>query len=329
MNHTYRKFGPTLVVLILLYFAYIILKPFLMPMITVSILSYLFYPIYKKISSKIKSRGWSAVIMILLIFLIFIVPISYITGTLINEIPDVFENIVYVADHAYLVNDFSFDLTNLVSTIASKILIFLQNSLGAIPGHAFNISLGLFFMFFFFKEGPNMIHGISEILPFGKKRSLVIFEKVKDMIDAVVYGQLITAIIQFVLLLLAYSILGVKAPIFWAITTFFFSMIPVVGPAIIYVPISAIMIIKGFVGTNTILAVKGIILLVFGFGIVSSVDNLVKPLVISGKVKVHPALILIGVIGGIIAYGMIGLVLGPMILVLLLTIFETYKIPKL
>ena len=281
----------------------------------------------------------SPILMLILIFLIVFFPLFYIVQTLIKEIPSVYNSLVFAVEHANLVNQFLSDISlkygvtialpNVLGSIASSILGFLQSILILIPERILNISISAFFMFFFFKDGDKLITGIKKILPFGYNRTTQIFSEVKLLTNAVIYGQLITAIIQFFLCLIVYSFLGIKGPLFWAMITFFFSIIPMIGPAIIYIPLSASLIINGIIQSTNLMVLKGILLLVIGLAGISSVDNIIKPLVISDKVKVHPALIVIGVIGGITAFGVMGLVLGPLILVLLITIFDTYKIPSL
>ena len=338
MQEVYKKYGPTLIVLFLLYLSYILFKPFLMAIVSAAIIAYLFYPVFKFILKFTKRDALTSIIMILIIFLILFFPSFYILQTLIKEIPSLYNSLVIAAEHASLVNEFlndlsvnygiTIELANLLGTVAFKIINFLQNLLLLIPERILNISISAFFLFFFFKDGDKIIKQLTKIMPFGIKKTKKIFSEVKLLTDAVVYGQLITAIIQFFLCFASYSFLGIKGPLFWAIVTFFFSLIPMVGPAIIYVPLSILLVINGILQASNILIFKGIFLLAFGLGIISSVDNIIKPLVISDKVKIHPGVIVIGVIGGITTFGIMGLVLGPLILVLLITIFSTYKIPS-
>lgn len=338
MTTTYYKYGPTAILLIFMYFGLILFRPFLMPVMSAAILAYLFYPIYRFVNNKLDKKGLSSLIMILFIVLLIVFPIFYMINTLIAEIPALYSSLVAAAEHidvlnelfANIYNDYgiSIELQNIFGSVTATLLGFFQGILLSIPQRAFDIGITGFFLFFFFKDGEAMLKKTATILPFGKKKSHNIFSKIKAMTDAVVYGQLITALVQAFFCLLAYFILGVKAPVFWALMTFIFSMIPMIGPGIVYVPLSVSLFIGGLLQNSNWGIARGIILLIYGLLWVSSIDNIIKPFLISDKVNIHPALILIGVVGGLLSFGVMGLVLGPLILVVILTILETYKLPQ-
>jgi predicted PurR-regulated permease PerM len=186
------------------------------------------------------------------------------------------------------------------------------------------LTISAFFLFFFFRDGPIIFKKATNYIPFSRKETTIILRELKVMADAVIYGQLITAMVQATLATIAYTVIGVNTPLVWGVLTMILSLIPMVGPAFVYIPLSASFILSGLAASDGGMIFRGILLLVIGMGIVSSVDNFIKPLLISDRTRMHPALVLIGVVGGLTQFGVIGIIIGPLILVVLFTFFKIF-----
>jgi predicted PurR-regulated permease PerM len=137
------------------------------------------------------------------------------------------------------------------------------------------------------------------------------------MVYATIYGGLLIAIIQGVLGGVIFWILGIPSPILWGTAMAFLSFIPIGGTALIWVPAAILLFVQGAI-------LKGIILLGLGVFGISMVDNFLRPFFISAKTNIHPLLLFFAVLGGIQAFGLIGLVVGPLIATLCLTFIEIY-----
>jgi predicted PurR-regulated permease PerM len=137
------------------------------------------------------------------------------------------------------------------------------------------------------------------------------------MVYATIYGGILIAIIQGCLGGLSFLVLGLPSPIFWGTAMALLSFIPVGGTALIWAPTAVILLIGGAV-------LKGLILLGLGVFVISMVDNLLRPFFISAKTNIHPLLLFFSVLGGVQAFGLIGLVAGPLIATLFLTMVEIY-----
>jgi len=137
------------------------------------------------------------------------------------------------------------------------------------------------------------------------------------MIHATIYGGILIAMIQGVLGGLSFWILGLPSPIFWGTAMGLLSFIPIGGTALIWGPAAIILIIGGAVS-------KGIVLVGIGVFVISMVDNLLKPFFISTRTNIHPLLLFFAVLGGVQAFGLIGLFAGPLIATLFLTLVEIY-----
>ena len=136
--------------------------------------------------------------------------------------------------------------------------------------------------------------------------------------QAVLYGQVMTAVIQGALGGIALFIFGVPNWIFWGAIMIIMAFLPVLGTPLIWVPAAVGLILDGEMA-------RGVGLLIFGATIVMNIDNFIRPRLVSGRTKVHPVLILIGVLGGLKIFGFIGMLIGPLVLALLMALIKFYE----
>jgi predicted PurR-regulated permease PerM len=203
---------------------------------------------------------------------------------------------------------------NQISTfIFNQTTILLKGFSTFIAGFFFTL-LSLYYLF---KDGSTLFEGLKEIAPLPSKEKDLLIQRFKDMIYATIYGGILIAIIQGILGGLSFWVLGLPSPIFWGTAMALFSFIPVGGTALIWAPAGIILLIGGAV-------LKGILLLGIGVFVISMVDTLLKPFFISTRTNIHPLLLFFAVLGGIQAFGLIGLIAGPLIATLFLTLIEIY-----
>jgi predicted PurR-regulated permease PerM len=202
-----------------------------------------------------------------------------------------------------------------------QVSIFLFNQTTNILKGLSTFFIGFFFtllsLYYLFKDGDRLFGRMKEILPIHTRERDLLILRFKEMVYATIYGGLLIAIIQGVLGGVIFWILGISSPILWGTTMAFFSFIPIGGTALIWFPAAIILIVQGAF-------LKGIILLGLGVFGISMVDNLLRPIFISSKTNIHPLLLFFAVLGGIQAFGLIGLVVGPLIVALCLTLIEIY-----
>jgi len=145
---------------------------------------------------------------------------------------------------------------------------------------------------------------------------------------AVFYGNIFVAIIQGILGGVGFFVLGVESPVLWGFVMILFALIPYFGTAIIWLPAALNLLFKGYLENDASYTARGIILIVYGILVISSIDNILKPRLIGSKAQVHPVLVLLGVLGGLSLFGFIGLILGPVMLALLMTFVDIYEEEK-
>jgi len=322
----------------LFYLFYKILSPFLSTIAWAMVLSITFYPLYM-IFLKYVKRQWIASLLTLLIILIIIIgPFTYIISSLVTEITDILSKIEDKGFNAIwkiqeqpqvarLLEELktfgNFDLkesaVNAVKSVGTYIDIsgIFKNVIDLVV----NFVLMCLTIFYFFKDGDKLIEYLKKLLPFSSAQKRKLEERVKEMVVAAIFGGLAVGVAQGFLGGIAFLLFGLPSPVFWGTTMALFSLVPIFGTFIIWGPASLFLIFSGSVA-------KGIGLLLYGVLIISMVDNILKPVIIGSRTKLHTLLIFFSVIGGIKFLGLLGVILGPLITALSLSLLEIYTVEE-
>ena len=178
-----------------------------------------------------------------------------------------------------------------------------------------NVTLVLFILFFFFRDGDAMVRQALGLIPLEAKRKARLSDHLQAVTRAVVVGTVFTALAQGALLGVGFWITGLPSPLVFGVLSAVASFIPLIGTALIWVPASLYLLAQG-------VAWKTIFLVVWSAIVVGSADNILKPLLVSGKAQIGTLTVFFGVLGGLAAFGFIGLFLGPVILALVQTLIE-------
>jgi len=328
-----------------IYLLYQVLHPFLSSIIWAILLAMVFYPLFQKLRRLLKKREvLSAIIMTLLVLIVIVLPFSLLMASLAGEVINIYHQVEEMIKtgqlQAYLERVKEIPIfTRILAGLGQHIdvsqidpLPLLLKNLNQISTFIFNQTTtllkgfstfiaGFFFtllsLYYLFKDGGRFFKNFKGIIPLPSKEKELLIQRFKDMIQATIYGGILIAIIQGILGGLSFWVLGLPSPIFWGTAMALLSFIPIGGTALIWAPAGIILLIGGNI-------LKGFILLGLGVFVISMVDNLLRPFFISAKTKIHPLLLFFAVLGGIQAFGLIGLVAGPLIATLFLTMVEIY-----
>ena len=331
--------------LLSIYLLYQILSPFLTSLLWAIFLAMAFYPVFKKLQHLLKKRkALSAAIMTLFVLSVIVLPFSLLMASLAVEVVDIYHRIEEMINtgqlqaHMEKIREIpilkwilmrlnqSLDLSqkeplDFLLKNLQQVSTFLFNQTSKIVKGLSTFIMGFFFtllsLYYLFKDGDRLFERLKEVIPLPSKERDLLSHRFKDMVYATIYGGILIAIIQGFLGGLSFWVLGLASPIFWGTAMAFLSFIPVGGTALIWVPASILLLGQGAF-------LKGIILLGLGVFGISMVDNLLKPFFISTRTKIHPLLLFFAVLGGIQVFGLIGLVAGPLIVTLFLTLIEIY-----
>jgi predicted PurR-regulated permease PerM len=191
----------------------------------------------------------------------------------------------------------------------------------SIPKRIIELLIMLLSIFFFLRDGPEILSGLRNIAPLKDHHEEKIASQLKEVTRAIVYGIFVVAVFEAIIAALVFWLAGISSPILWAVVIAILAFIPLIGPAVIWVPAAAISLISHHPASAIILIIGGLV--------ISSIDFFVKPRVIGKRAKVHSLIIFVGLLGGIAFFGISGIVLGPLILALLITFLKIYKEERL
>ncbi len=312
------RYLPTIFFVLFILLSYLIIKPFIFTLIFAVILAYVLSPLHALIQKKIKSSTASAIILIVLLAVLLSVGGFYFVKTLVNEAKEVF--ITFQASE--------FGNTRVQELLTSPYIkpIVEKTSLAVIEkGTAFLVSLPLFILniiimlfvlFYAFKE-KDVGKNIVEMLPLRESYKESLYNEIRKISKLVIYGFVVVGFIQGVIGGIGFLIFGVPNPLFWTLAMIIASVLPI-GPWIVWIPAAALKFAIGDVAAAAGLAI-------FGLVITNNIDLILRPILVGKKAEMHPLIILVGGLGGIITFGAIGLIIGPLILAFTISFIKVYR----
>jgi predicted PurR-regulated permease PerM len=213
----------------------------------------------------------------------------------------------------------SLDQVRQAALEASKLLAPTLGSILAFSGQTvFGGIILLISLYFFFLDGEHLLHWIADVIPLSPKYSAELFAEFRAVLQAIVYGSVFGIVVSAAVTSLIYWIFGVPSPVVWGMISGVFSIAPVVGATVIWVPLGVVLVLTGQLGAGVGLLISCAVVFII-------LDNVVKPLVVSRGMTLHPLLVLLGIIGGATTLGVSGLVIGPLVLSLFLAIMRIYR----
>jgi predicted PurR-regulated permease PerM len=322
--------------LLVFFLSFMIVRPFLVAILSAAALAFIFYPVYKKIYDRLPA-AWpqdviASLLTCLLIIVIVLVPVVVITLTLASEIRSGY----FFLQQLLLSPSFSFDLPpqftsklgdlsqfkGPVAEISGALIDWLQNILKAIPSLALTLFITVFSTYYFLKHAEDIFKYLQEIFPLSAGRYKQIVTRFDDLSRGVIMGQVVVGTLQGILVWLGFIAVGLPNPVLWGFLTAIVSVIPLLGAALVWFPFFVYLLIKGlYLGGIW----KAVFLFVYGTFVVSTIDNVLKPKIVGGHAKIHPLIVLFGILGGIPLFGLPGILIGPLILTIFDLIVEIYK----
>lgn len=319
-----KNLAFTLIILFTIFLLYFI-YPFLIPIFLGITVGYLFFPLYTYLLKRTKRESLSSLITIISVLLILVIPISLTLGLIFNQINNTNINIEQINSFETQINSLlgtNLSVTETTQTLKEVLVDNFQTYSQEIFSITTTFFLGLFIFFFtlFYSliENQRFLKTGIKYLPFSKKNSKHVIVESGYAIKALLIGQVLTAVIQGTLGMISFFIAGIQGAFFWGIIMIILSLIPVVGSFIVWVPAGVILIYQGDIG-------MGIFILLWGFLIVSQIDNIVRPKLVNRFFKLHPLLVLIGVFAGLSLFGMVGLILGPLFFAFFILLLQAYE----
>ena len=322
----------------------LIFSPFFKAIFWSAILSFAFYPLYKKLQYRISSEVPAAIIMTVLIFFIVIPPLVLLFVNLTTQTIELYQAVLdYIRAGGLERLIDQVRSIGLIRNIEAQILekeflkenttVWLLNSSRNIGNFAaaqagtitknllfvfLNMMLTIFVIFFFLKDGQRIYDFIYQVVPISEKHKKLVFERINETFSAVIRGQLLTSFTQAFVAGIAFWFLGLPVPIFFAAITFIGAMIPIVGASAVWFPL-----VIYLVTLNQ--TTKALVLFLFGVLVISLIDNIMKPALIGEKTKLPYLMLFFGILGGLKIYGLMGVFLAPVVMSLFFALVGIYK----
>jgi predicted PurR-regulated permease PerM len=332
-----KRLGTVLfygIVALLVYLTFLVLAPFLVPLAWAAVLVVVTYPAFDWLA-----RRWgltrASIFCTAAVTLILIVPVLFVMVAFVKQGVNAIQEFQFQAaigsytrlDKLWTMVQERFpetgseDFSDTLQRYGAVAAGFVAGKLGTILKNAavffFHLGVTILAMFYFYRDGASMVARLRDLLPFELAHRDRMLSESRELIFASVTSSLAAAIGHAILGGISFAATGISAPVFWGVMMGFFSFVPLVGSALIWVPVAISLMVGGHF-------VKGFILIFICMVIVTVVDNVVRPWLISGRAELGGLMVFIGVLGGIEAFGLLGVILGPIIVAMAASVLEVY-----
>ncbi|HEY0408298.1 MAG TPA: AI-2E family transporter [Pyrinomonadaceae bacterium] len=323
---------------IALYVCWLMLQPFVNVLAWAIVLVVVFHPVHRRLLARTKRPSTSALLSSLLVIFVILAPLTLISLLVFNQISGIANNLQasggglpiqdspligpalrwlgqYVDINQALSQEAIVErLKGMSGAIAGRTLGFV----GGLVGVLVQVFFVIFTMYYLFRDGDRIAKALPDILPLERKQSAAILERTRNVISASLYGVLVIAIIQGALGGVAFWALGLPSAIVWAVVMAFLSMIPMAGSFVVWVPAAIYLAATGHWG-------KALLLAAWGALVIGTIDNLLRPKLVGEKTKLHELFIFFSVLGGLHVFGVVGIVLGPVVLAITLGLLDVFR----
>lgn len=321
-------------ILLLGYLLYQLFEPFLAPLAWAAIFAAFFHAQHKRLETRVGRTG-AASMSTAGVTLIIVVPFVLIVIAFVDEARQTLSSIDLAAGGSRELERvqrgwgwlqrqrFGRDIPNLDVVMkmgASRIAGLVTEGAGllarSIAVVVVNVIIMLFALFFFFRDGDAIMVRLRRVLPFDPSFREGRIRETAELIKASISSGIIVALVQGAVGGITFALLGLGAPVFWGVIMAFFSLLPL-GAWLVWLPVAVWLLVTGEIG-------RGVTLMIIGAGGISLIDNFLRPMLLAGRTEMNGLLVFISLLGGIAAFGLIGLVLGPVIMATAISFVDAY-----
>lgn len=321
-----------------LYLVGLLLAPFMPALVTSAIVAALVYPAYRRFENWLGHPNIAAFIGTVVVFFLLLVPLVALSLVLVDQVRF---GVEWVAQESaglfasggrirgwleaaagYLgldAQDFTRQLSSQAQAVLSTLAGRTLNFLSGLAGWLLQGAMAMFTLFYLLRDGERMADSIEWLVPLDPENTKQLVTRARDVTYATVYGHVAVAVVQGILGGLIFWILGVPASALWGTLMGVMSLLPAIGPPLVWLPAAAILVYTGEVA-------DGLILLAFGTLVISTVDNLLRAYLVSGRAHLHPLVVFFSVLGGLFVFGAVGFFVGPVLFVLAVSVLEIARL---
>jgi predicted PurR-regulated permease PerM len=336
----YARVFSLAVAAILGYALVLIFEPFALPMTWAAFLAFLLFPLNVRWRRRFKGKSLAATVLTILAPIVILLPLSALSVEFVSQISALLRRVQKAtADmdirtfsdlqqfpwiariNTWLQAHANISAEQLQSWLVSGTREVMQRAaswggslfLGAL-GSLLAFAIMLFLLFFFLRDGDGMIERARRLIPMAEDRKERLFTQLSAVTRAIVFGTTVTALLQGLLVGIGFAFAGLPSPVVFGVLAALLSLLPVGGSAFVWIPAAIWLVVDGRWGAGIFIFIWGCLL--------GGLDQLLRPILISGRARVSALAVFIGVLGGIPAFGAIGVILGPVVLCLVLALIE-------
>jgi len=331
-----KKYVIIALFILLAVLSFFIVRPIFLSIFVGLVLAYLFSPLYRLINRKITSKSISALIVILLFAIVVSIPVIMILRYSLLNLDKIYSYISSISNIAALIETTFPQLLNdpqilanvhaITASLSSKMTGFVSSAINSLFFNIIpillNVAVALFIFFIAMRDQEELKEYFISLSPFSKEYQKKFYEKFESVTYSAIYGELIVGVSQGIIAGIGFFICGV--PHAWLLTVLLTvaSILPIIGPWLIWIPVDIYLFLNGHTGS-------AIGLLIYGLFIINWVDTIIRPIIVSKGTKMNSAIALIGMTGGLYVFGIMGLIIGPLILAYFILLVEAYKDKKI
>lgn len=313
--------------------AFLVIRPIAIAMLFGFLFAYIFHPVYLRLKKFTKNPSLTAGLIVILLLGLIAVPLVYFTPTIIKQTFEIYGqlqelNIGKALNNIFpsLIDDsmiytINMNFLNIISQAVNSFMNQFSDILTFLPTLLLQLFVGLFTLFFAVRDFDKFNDFIKKISPFNKQTETKLGLEFRNITNSIVFGQVLIGVIQGLSMGLGFLLLGFDNFLTLTVLSIIISIIPVIGPVILWLPLALFLIVQGNL-------TSGIILAIYGGLFVSNIDNFLRPYFLFRSSSLPVYVSLIGTLGGLLFMGIIGLVVGPLILAYALIILEIYSQKK-
>jgi len=312
---------------------FFVFRPFLGIIALATILAVLFYPWYKKLTNYFHGgESFFAGLLVVVALIFLIIPLLFFGAQILGQAQNFFAStqagqgdIIQIIQQkinslvGLVIPNFSFNMADLTN----KILVFVSSNLGEVVSQTAYIFFETFFLlftfFFFLRDGDKILRSIISLSPFEKKQNKEIIDSVHQTITAVIRGTLLVGLIRFFLLTITFYLFGIPNPLLWASIGGIIGAVPGLGTPFVIIPTIIYLLLNAQILPAIGVGIIGVLLVLF-------IDNILSTYFYGKGFDVQPIFVLFSILGGIIFFGPLGFIFGPIILSLFISGIDMYKI---
>ncbi len=317
------------IILALFLLVFLILKPILLSIIGGLILAYVFSPFHKKLFKVFREKNTTAFAISMIIILLIIIPLWFLIPVMVQQTFDfftftqsvdfsVFVKKIFPTASGQFQQDLTAVIINFIGDLTSASIDSFTGFLLDLPNVLLHLAVIIFVFFFSLRDQDILKEFVSGISPFRKEKEKILVKRFKDITSSIIFGYIVVGIIQGIALGLGFIVLKFSNSLTLTVISIFASVLPMVGPWLVWVPASIYLLATGNIPGALFFAL-------YGGLFVSLIDNVLRPYIVARRTGISSVIILIGMIGGLFIFGLMGIILGPLILAYLIIFLKAYK----